>query len=204
MALLNHGQATSQEIIVANEKCRNAIGWKRYYAAALLLPAMLALMFVSSKSSFHFGEALRFPEDSFLNDSRGINPPWCSIRRGLITGICHAIGLLLTLIITLPFLLVRPRWPRSMWAGMVVWQAVLWSSLSIWPAILIYLRTTHPMTPQIATSDWANYAEYSSDWLRLTGLAAWMLAGLWLARSLTHWTNGLLLREYFPDKSKTV
>ena len=198
MTASSNEQTMWQEARAADEYRRSAIGWKRYYASALLLLVMIALLVASGTASIYFGESLRFPDDY-----PGADPPWYFIRRDLINGLCHAVGLALTLIVLLPFLFVRPGWPRSMWAGMALWIAVLSHSAPIWTATLIYFRTTHPMTPAIAISDWATFHEYNRDWTRWVGLIVGLLAGLLLARSLTRWSRDLLLHEGRCDQPRT-
>lgn len=198
MAALSHEQAMWQDVRAADQYRQTAIGWKRYYAAAPLLLVMIALHFASGRASLYFGEVWQFPDDS-----PGDAPPWYFIRRDLIQGVCHATGLALTLIVLLPCLLYRPRWPRSMWAGMALWMAVLSHSVSIWQAVLIYFRTSHPMTPKIATSDWATFHEYNSDWLRSTGTVGCLLASLCLAVFVSRWSRDMLLREVRCDHPRT-
>jgi|GEM_PF-5778083 len=118
-----------------------------------LMALAVVLYALTSWLSLHFGETLKFPEDS-----PGGSPPWYFIRRDTIHGLCFVPYLAVCVGIGLAAM-------KNKIAGgaTLIWFGVIWSAAPVWRMGVIYLRSDHIFDPVRARTAWQTFDSYIAD-----------------------------------------
>ena len=117
-----------------------------------VLLVIVALFVAGSLAGVYFGNQAFVP-----SQGPGVSPPFYSIRRDYIDGICRGVTLLIIMMVSK---LAWKRYPD--YAGMGLWMGVLWMGGGILKSIVIAFNTTNILSP-LAESSWATFTDYFRD-----------------------------------------